>query len=134
MTAPVGTKTLFRKIDTVLVRVQRLEDARKWYEEKLGFRAGFNDEAERLVVFDLGGETSLTIWEWKPGERPAGENTHWSYPIFYPIDIDEVRNHLEASGVQVGSIDGDGRGTRWFSFWDLDGNRLEVCQYPTVSR
>ncbi len=132
MTLLAGPKALFTKVDTVIVRVQRLEDAQRWYEEKLGFRIGYCDEKERLVVFDLGAETSLTIYEWKPDQQRPGGDAQSSYPIFYPRDIDAVHRHLADHGVKVGSIDADGRGTRWFTFWDLDSNRLEVCHYPVT--
>ena len=40
----------FEKVDTVIIRVQDLERARVWYEEKVGLRAGYVGTDERLAV------------------------------------------------------------------------------------
>lgn len=77
----------FSRVDTVIVRVPDLDKARRWYEEKLGFEVGFVGKKERIVVFKTGGETSLTIYELKPGERKNTGEAPGSYPIFYASDI-----------------------------------------------
>lgn len=120
---------LFTKIDTVIMRVRNLEQARQWYEEKLGFKPGYVDERERLVVFEIGGPTSLTIWEWKPGEAVPDTKQPSSFPIFYPEDVMEAHRTLAERGVDVGPIEGEPGSTQWFFFRDPDGNRMEVCHY-----
>ncbi len=127
------SKALFSKIDTVIMRIRRLEDAQKWYEENLGLEVGYRDAKERLVVFRVGGDTGLTVYEWKTGEGAAPSDAPGSFPIFYPHDLDEAHRRLSERGVRTGPIIGDGQGTRWFSFYDLDGNRLEACHYPVRS-
>jgi catechol-2,3-dioxygenase len=118
----------FTKIDTVIVRVRNLEEAQAWHEKKLGFRADYVDEKERLVVLNVGGETSLTIYELKPGEMMAPQSTG-SYPILYARDIQTAHKLLSERGVEVGSIEGEPGGTQWFGLKDRDGNLLEVCHY-----
>lgn len=120
----------FTKVDTVIVRVPRLEQARKWYEENLGLQPAFVDtEKDRLVIFKTGGETSLTVYELKPGEEKSTGKTPASYPIFYAPDINAAHKHLTDRGVEVGPVQGTPGQTQWFSFWDLDRNQLEACHY-----
>lgn len=123
------TKGIFTKIDTVIVRVGKLAEAQAWYEQKLGFRPSYIGEQERLVVFNVGGETPLTIYELKPGEMTEPQSTASSYPIFYADDIQAAHELLSARGVEVGPIEGEPDGTQWFAFKDCDGNQLEVCHY-----
>ncbi len=119
----------FTKVDTVIVRVPDLEEARKWYEGKLALQASFTDEKERIVVFKTGGETSFTIWELKPGEKKATGKTPSSFPIFYASDIVKAHKELKERGVSVGPVQGKPGETRWFEFSDLYQNLLEACHY-----
>lgn len=118
---------IFTRLDTVIVRVKYLAAARKWYEDKLGFRPSFADNNEKLVVFDVGGTTSLTIWQLKPGDKPAPAGTAGVFPIFLAENAGDARKTLSGRGVEVTAIR-EGGGIRWFRFHDLDGNPLEVCQ------
>lgn len=120
---------MFTKLDTVIVRVGDLERARAWYEEKLAFRAAFTHDASRIVVFDACGETSLTIWELGAGERKASGGEEASFPILYAEGIAAAHTALRERGVEVGEIEGEARGTQWFTLRDLEGNRLDVCHY-----
>jgi catechol 2,3-dioxygenase-like lactoylglutathione lyase family enzyme len=121
------TTNLFTRVDTVIVRVPDLAKARKWYEEKLGFQVSFVGKDE-IVVFKTGGETSLTIYKLKPGEKKATGKTPSSYPIFYAVDAMKAHQQLKERGVKVGPIQED-ETSQWFSFWDLDQNLLEVCHW-----
>lgn len=81
-----------------------------------------------MVVFDIGGQASLTICEPRETQRPNPGGTSGSYPIFYVEDLDRVHETLRDRGVSVETIESRG-GVRWFVFTDPDGNRLEVCHY-----
>ncbi len=123
------TENPFTKVDTVIVRVPDLDKARKWYEEKLGFETAFVGKKERIVVFKAGSETSLTIYELKPGEKKAKGKAPSSYPIFYAPDIVKAHKELKERGVSVGPFRGKPGETRWFEFSDLYHNLLEACHY-----
>ncbi len=123
------TENPFTKVDTVIVRVPDLDKARRWYEEKVGFQAAFTGKKERFIVFKAGSETSFTVYELKPGEKKATGKTPGSYPIFYTPDIVKAHRLLRGRGVKVGPVQGEQQDTKWFSFWDLDQNLLEVCHY-----
>jgi catechol 2,3-dioxygenase-like lactoylglutathione lyase family enzyme len=118
---------VFRGLDTVLVRVRNIDLAKRWYLEKLGLAEPYFDPAERLAVFDLGGTTSLTLWELKPGETVCSPDHARTFPIFSVADARETATLLRERGVDVGQVVNSG-GVTYFTFKDLDGNLLEACQ------
>ncbi|CAM3209588.1 VOC family protein [Rhodothermus bifroesti] len=118
---------VFQGLDTVLVRVQDIEVAKRWYVEKLGFAEPYFDPAERLAVFDLGGTTSLTLWELKLGEILCPSDHAGTFPIFSVVDARQTWALLRDRGVDVGQVVDSG-GVTYFTFRDVDGNLLEACQ------
>lgn len=105
---------VFPKVDTVILRVRDLEKSRAWYEGKLGLRPGFVGKKERLVVYKVGeGETTFTIHELKPGERPTPKNVSQSHPIFYSHDIKTDHDILMGRGIVLDAIHED-EGGAWF--------------------
>lgn len=118
---------LFSRIDTVILRVRDLAQARAWYATALGLHPVFEDPAEGLIVLGVGGTGSLTLWQLGPGETPPPQDAAGTYPIFAAADAAAERKALEARGVPVGDL-AEGPGVRFFGFRDPDGNRLEACQ------
>ncbi len=111
---------MFSKIDTVHLRVNDLKRSQQWYEEVLEFERVF-DSGEYLVYKIGVGETTLTIQQ---GEvRPSTVK-----PILFSDALEETRLKLLEKSVEVGKVGEDGQVT-FFEFFDLDGNRFEVCQY-----
>ena len=119
---------IFSRLDTVIVRVQDLEAARRWYEETLELTVRF--AAPNIVVFDTGGPTSLTLEDPGPdvSVRVSREGEARSYPIFYTGDIEATHHLLASRGVKLESIKEDGQ-VRYFAFWDLEGNYFNVCHF-----
>lgn len=121
--------SLFKRLDTVIIRVRDLEKAKDWYTEVLEMEVGFeSNEGEKIAVLNVGEGTPITLYELKEGEIVAEESKATSYPIFYPENIDDTYEVLTNRGVSLSRIEDDG-GTRFFSFRDLDGNYLEVCYF-----
>jgi catechol 2,3-dioxygenase-like lactoylglutathione lyase family enzyme len=118
---------LFDRIDTFILRVADYQKAAEWYRTHLGLTTIYEDAGQRLAVLGLSSGTSLTLWEWVEEEpRPADGNTA-AYPIFAASDATGQRNQLAASGVRTSTLSEE-PGVRFFTFWDLDGNRLEACE------
>ena len=119
---------LFRRLDTVLLRVHDVDAAKAWYRAKLELVPAFEDATERLVVFGLGGGASLSLWELKRGESlPVSPGLVTTFPIFAVDDARHTWHVLRERDVLVDPVVEAG-GVLSFEFRDLDGNRLEVCQ------
>jgi catechol 2,3-dioxygenase-like lactoylglutathione lyase family enzyme len=117
---------LFGRLDTIIIRVRDWEAAADWYADKLGLRASYTDPAQGFAVLPFNGHT-LTIWQLKPGEVLPPRGTAVPYPILETNDAEALQATLLARDVAVGPIEVV-QGVRFFTLWDLDGNRLEVCQ------
>jgi catechol 2,3-dioxygenase-like lactoylglutathione lyase family enzyme len=118
---------LFNRIDTVILRVRDYKAAASWYQHHLGCDIAFDDPGERLAVMALGTGTSLTLWEWEADDVPPAGGTAGAFPILAAADASSQRAELESRGVRTSSL-AESPGVRFFSFWDLDGNRLEACE------
>lgn len=119
---------VFSKMDAVIIRVRDLEAAKKRYAEKLGVRELFSDKTEKLVVTSVGGDTNLTLWELKPGEELAPKNMAGSFPILTTADVKHLHRILSERGIETGKVQSSGS-LIWFSLFDLDGNRIDVCEF-----
>jgi catechol 2,3-dioxygenase-like lactoylglutathione lyase family enzyme len=117
---------LFERIETVILHVRDYEAAADWYAERLGLKPVYTDPVEGLVVLPFDGH-SLTLWQLKSGEALPPRGTCVPFPIFVTTDAAVLHVELQARGVAVEPLQ-DGGGVRFFTFWDLDGNRLEACQ------
>ncbi|MEX6686715.1 VOC family protein [Danxiaibacter flavus] len=119
-------KCLFNHgIDTVIIRVSDIKEARKWYCDVLGLTPVWDDPVEDLVVFETGGMTSLTIWQ---SDQPIKvDKKTGSYPIFKTTEIEKAYQQLKDKGVNVDELV-DETLLKYFFFYDGDGNILEACQ------
>jgi len=119
------SKKSLQGIDTIIVRVSDVEISKKWYQEKLDLQPIWDDPDLKLVVFNTGGPTSLTIWQ---TEKTIKNNPHTStYPIFRTIDANTANQELKDKGINVGDVINDGF-VNYFFFYDPDGNIFEACQ------
>ncbi|MFG6120149.1 VOC family protein [Thalassobacillus sp. B23F22_16] len=111
---------MFERLDTICLSVTNLDQSSAWYQKVLGLDLVFKGEGYR--VFAIGeSEVPLTIEEGHPGQ---GKKT--TYPIFFTKDINQTYEKLLKSDVKVSEIEADGT-NRYFDFYDLDNNRLQVC-------
>jgi catechol 2,3-dioxygenase-like lactoylglutathione lyase family enzyme len=117
---------LFERIDTVILRVRDYEAAADWYADRLGLQPLHTDPVEGLVVLPFDGH-SLTLWQLKAGETLPPRGTCVPFPIFVTADAAALHAELQERDVTVDQLQ-EGGGVRSFTFWDLDGNRLEACQ------
>jgi catechol 2,3-dioxygenase-like lactoylglutathione lyase family enzyme len=118
---------LFYRIDSVVIRVQDRAAAVEWYRTRLGFRVLFEDRAAGIAVLDMGRGDSLALWQLRPDEVGAPPDMASTFPVFEATDAAAQRTELIARGVATSELRDLSR-LRSFTFWDLDGNRLEACQ------
>lgn len=112
-------------IDTVILRVKDVEFSKAWYDDKLGLTPIWEDPVLKLVVFDTGGPTSLTLWQTKGKVVSNREGS--AYPIFKTSDAAAAQKSLNEVDVHTDPVITDHTVT-YFRFYDPDGNMLEACQ------
>lgn len=120
-------RQVFTGVDTILVRVRKIEVAQTWYERMLGMVTTYVDPVRRMVVMNTGKPTSLTLWEVRPGEASSSPGMMGTPPILHADSAAAVRDALKGRGVTVEALESSG----WlqsFGFYDPDGNRLEICE------
>jgi catechol 2,3-dioxygenase-like lactoylglutathione lyase family enzyme len=119
------SKKSLQGIDTIIVRVSNIEISKKWYQEKLDLKPIWDDPNLKLVVFDTGGPTSLTIWQTEKNIKNNHDTS--TYPIFRTLDANTANKELKEKGIKVGEVINDGF-VNYFFFYDPDENILEACQ------
>jgi hypothetical protein len=118
---------MIKKLDTTILRVSDVYKSKKWYEEKMELTPQYFDEGEKLVVFDAGQNSSLTVWQIKPGEHLTPSTSSSCYPIFSVDSAQDTRDQLLKKGVKASELI-RGNGVIYFHIFDPDENLLEACQ------
>ena len=110
----------------IYIPVKNLEKAAGWYKKNLGFNVIYKDS----LYFDMRTDNGVKIML-IPGEKNMTSQMHLStgqQPAygFCVDDFDAVKEKLERNGVKTGEVfDYFGRS---FSFFDLDGNKIEIWE------
>ena len=124
----------FTRIESVVLRVRSLEAAVAWYRASLGLQVLFEDSAEGMAVLNVGQGCSLTIWELPAGAEAVPTGPSGTFPILEAVDARAYRLDLQTRGVVTSGLR-ETAALRCFTFWDLDSNRLDVCEVlETVPR
>ncbi len=117
--------SLFRPAGTNYMPVVDLAAATLWYVEKFGLR-------QQVTKFDDGQKgTELTesdevFFVLGPGNIPTNDET----AMLYTSRLEKARKYLTLRGVDIGEIQRDRQGTRFFEMHDLDGNLIEISEEP----
>ena len=112
----------------VYIPVHDLDSAADWYEKNLEFRLIYKDS----LYYDMRTENGVKIMlipaegnmtsqmQYSTGQQPAYG--------FCVDDFDAIKEKLEMNRVKIGEVfDYCGRS---FSFYDLDGNKIEIWEEP----
>lgn len=124
------TKPLLKGMEGVFIPVKDPELSARWYEETLGFKVIYIEEDAAVMKI---GEQSQTVvclvktLNHQPMKFPENNFGVGKYYNFIPTDIDETYELLLQKNVKVGPFGGEGT-TKFFTFYDPDGNPLGVCQ------
>lgn len=113
----------FQRIDTVFVPTRDIDKSLNWYVNILDGIPGWKSEQGEYQCIKFG-DTSITLFV---TDDPVYFQSRRSMFNFYVNNADEAYNHLKMNGVKVEEI--KEYGSRYFAFYDLDGNCLEVCEY-----
>ena len=124
---------MLTRVETLVLRVSDYATATDWYCDLLGCKMVFSDAEKGLAVIRFRYGTSLTLWQLPPGERPATAACTCPFPIIQATDAVRQRAFMARQGVRVSTMS-EVPGLRSFSFWDPDGNRLEICELRVDTR
>ncbi len=115
--------------DNISVGVRNLEQAVAWYQQKLGLRLTplKSEDFEAFLSFSKDDDTGLALVVIPPGETKANVEGH---PILFTKKIEAAHSDFSSKGIDVGPIQSDSGGNRFFCFRDLEGNEIEVCVEP----
>jgi catechol-2,3-dioxygenase len=116
---------LFKRIDTVFLKVRDFDKAIQWYGEVLGLEVRWRHDEGGYAALNVG-ETPLTLVRMSPNDE-AAQDGRISFNFYVP-DIHQAHQHLKDHGVDVGEIVDYGD-VLSFNFSDLDGNQLGVCYF-----
>ena len=118
------------KSSYVYIPVTDLEKAARWYEKNLGFKVRYKD----TLYYDMrtDGNVKIMLLTNENGIHSQMKYSSGMQPAygFCVSDFDAVRRKLVDNDVKIGEVfDYFGRSC---SFFDLDGNKIEIwedCDY-----
>jgi predicted enzyme related to lactoylglutathione lyase len=106
------------------ILVQNIDSVSPWYVEKLGLRKVPENDPEKPGVatfrFKEDGNSIILTTRDGFGTRPT--------PILFTKKIGKMRDVMAARGVNVGTIEQDRQGIRYFQIRDPEGNEIEVVE------
>ncbi|WP_129114518.1 VOC family protein [Halegenticoccus tardaugens] len=112
------------RIDTVFLPVARFGTAVDWYVEVFGFDVRWRDDDAGYAAIEVG-ETPLTLVR---DDDPSDDRDGHQRFNFFTDDIEATHETLTSRGVEVSPVEA-APGIRFFTFQDVDGNRLGFCEY-----
>ncbi|MFJ7700321.1 VOC family protein [Lysinibacillus fusiformis] len=121
---------LLHGVEAIFIPIKDPQLSAKWYEEKLGFKLLYIEEDAAVMKM---AEQSVTVvclvkTEYhRPIHFPDNHFGVGKYFNFLSSAIEDTYQSLVGQQVNVNPMGGEGQ-TRFFTFYDLDGNPLGVCQ------
>lgn len=124
------SQSLLSGLEGVFIPVKDPKISAEWYEEKLGFKLIYIEK--EAAVMKIAEESQTVVCLVKTVNHQAmtfPENGFGvgKYYNFIPKDINETYQLLIERGVKVNPINEEGT-TKFFTFFDPDGNPLGACQ------
>ena len=127
------TKNLFSKIDYVSYDVTDWQKAKKFYGEILGLPVGdFIDDEVGWMAFGAENATKLAISLWR-GPEPLPARVGGATVIFEVPDAYAAVKELRLRGVKCDDVIAIPDMVTYASFYDQDGNRLQVAGPPPTT-
>ncbi len=123
----VNKAGIFTRLDTIIVRVKNMEEAKNWYIENLNFFPVYSDEESKITIFDMAGTTTLTLWQFDETDTGETINQGNTYAVFNCENAEQVYKSLKKKRVTVDNFTAS-EDVSLFNFYDLDGNKFEVIE------
>jgi catechol 2,3-dioxygenase-like lactoylglutathione lyase family enzyme len=117
-----------RIADSIYIGVLDAPAASNWYVEKLGLMqvvSSGDEEGCVSLAFSKKEIVAITL-------GPRGRASDGTTPMLYAAHLERERKNLISRGVNVGPIEEDRQGTRYFVICDPDGNKIEITEEPRL--
>ncbi len=125
------TKPLLGGMEGVFIPVKDPKLSAKWYEEKLGLTLNYIEEDAAVMNIAAASQTVICLVKTLDHQPMNFPDNNFGVGKYYNFisngDIEETYQLLCEKNVNVNAIGGEGN-TKYFTFYDLDGNPLGVCQ------
>jgi glyoxylase I family protein len=124
------SKPKLKGVEAIFIPIKDPELSAAWYEEKRGFTLLYIEEGAAVMKIDEKSQTVVCLVKAKnhtPLNFPDNYFGVGKYFNFISQNIEETYQSLIEKKVRVNEIDGEGQ-TKFFTFYDPDGNPLGVCQ------
>jgi predicted enzyme related to lactoylglutathione lyase len=121
---------MIRRLDHVYYWVSDMDRAVKFYQNVVGLRLA-RREGGSWAMFDASSDVRLALHGAVEG-RPI--ETGGATAVFRVDDLDSARSDLERKGARFDEHMGEVEGyARFASFFDPDGNRVQIIEYVHVN-
>lgn len=124
------TNPLLNGVEAIFIPVKNPHISSRWYEEKLGFSLLYIEETAAVMKINDSSQTVVSLVKTEnhqPLKFPDNPFGVGKYFNFLSRNIEDTYRNLIDNGVKVNRLSGEG-GTKFFTFFDPDGNPLGVCQ------
>ena len=121
------TKRRFSSAGDVVVEVRDVQAAQRWYAEKFGLPYSSTEVEEASMALGYSAD-SIVVYLVDISGSGCTDKSRRKAPIVFAKRLADAHEYLSARGVDVGPIQNDSGGNRFFRFRDLAGNELEVCE------
>jgi catechol 2,3-dioxygenase-like lactoylglutathione lyase family enzyme len=122
-----GSAGIFLELHATVIAVSDLSASCAWYEDVLGLEPRRVIEGV-LAVYGTGGPTNICLYVPQPGQERPGYQDGGAFPNWRSRDAAATHAHLTERGVRCTDVQSSPE-IAWFTFYDPDGNRLDVCEY-----
>lgn len=124
-----GSRKLY-SIGAIVIGVTDMNRAVVWYCDKLGLSFQSKETDEVYIGHPSADSDMLPIIILVP--IPRGQSNAYAdrHQILFTRSLDALYAEFVSSGIQVGPIQSDSGGNRFFRWQDLEGNTIEVCHEP----
>jgi predicted enzyme related to lactoylglutathione lyase len=116
---------VLNRFSHVMLYVQDLERAMKWYASVFGFTTLYAHPPHYAALRHPGLNFRLDLHPAKPGSPDIG---HGAVPYFATADLDAAVARLRQAGVEVTDPRREGDSLRFCSFTDCEGNLLGLTE------
>ena len=128
-----GSRKLY-SIGAIVIGVTDMNRAVAWYCDKLGLSSQSKETGEVYIGHPSADSDMLPMIILVPIARGQSNAYADRHQILFTRSLDALYAEFVSRGIQIGPIQSDSGGNRFFKWQDLEGNTIEVCHEPEALR